>query len=120
LGRTGGRPADFAVGVAEGVFDAAGAAACPDAGPFTDASAGAAAALAAGLVMAAGCATTGGGRTLTEAFCSTCGESFIAAGAALAAVIMTVAGTTVAAERLAKVWFTTSGGGETVRSVAAT
>jgi hypothetical protein len=79
LGRTGGRPADFAVGVAEGVFDAAGAAACPDAGPFTDASTGAAAALAA--VTAAGCATIGGGPTLTEAFCSTCGESFIAAGA---------------------------------------
>ena len=76
--------------------------------------------MAAGLVTAAGCATTAGGRTLTEAFCSTCGESFIAAGAALAAVIMTVAGTTVAAERLAKVWFTTSVGGEAVRSVAAT
>jgi hypothetical protein len=33
---------------------------------------------------------------------------------------MTVAGTTVAANRLAKVWFTTTGGGVAVRSVAAT
>jgi hypothetical protein len=75
--------------------------------------------LAAGLVTATGCATTGGGRTLTEAFCSICGESFIAAGATLAAVVMTVAGTTVAAERLAKVWFATWGGGVAVCSVAA-
>ena len=54
--------------------------------------------VAAGL---GGAAITGGGRTLTAAFCSAVGATGTAVGAILAAVVNILAGTTVAASRLA-------------------
>jgi len=58
---------------------------------------------AAGFGAAAGGrATTGGGLTLIEARCSTCGATAIMAFATGAEAARTVAGTTVAAARLAK------------------